>query len=87
MWKYRSALIFTAAIGFAAETAVFRSPISLIAMVTFLTCHYLDRFFGSERVESKALAQIKAYEDELKAVKNDISRLMMSVGIRGGVAK
>lgn len=83
MWKYRSPAIFIAAMAFAVKAAVFGDLIALVAMVTFLTCHYLDRFFSAERVDSKALTQVKAFEEEIKSLRNDISRISMTMGIRG----
>lgn len=81
-WKFRGEIIFGAAACFAVKSLILPDFASVAGLILFLGAHYADRFFGSERVESKALARMTALESELKAVKQDISRLSMSVGIR-----
>lgn len=95
MWKYRSEAIFAFAMVFAVHTVVAANPVHLIATIVFLACHYLDRFFGADRAEQRIAAKMKqyedalktahkAYEDELKSIKNDVSRIGLTMGIRGG---
>lgn len=84
MWKYRSAVIFGLALAFALKTAFKGDVVSLLSTLTFLTCHYLDRYLGAERVEAKIQAKLQAYEEEIKSIKTDISRIGLTMGIRGG---
>lgn len=81
---HRGYVIFGAALVFACRTAWFADPVSFLATMLFLAAHYADRFFGSERFESKSLARLTAAEDELKSLKNEMSQIKMLSGIRGG---
>lgn len=83
MWKHRSPVIFIAALLFAIKTLVHSDAVSLTAMFVFLACHYLDRFFGADRAEVRIAAKLKGYEEEIKSLKNDISRIGLTMGIRG----
>jgi septation ring formation regulator EzrA len=83
MWKYRAPAIFIVALAFAVKTAVFGDIVSLLGATLFLSAHYADRFFGAERIEKKVEAKLKAYEDEIKGIRNDISRIGLTMGIRG----
>lgn len=79
----RGTIIFGAALAFAARTVLFADPISLLATLIFLSAHYVDRFFGVDRVESKAIARVEALESDLKTIKNDMSHMKLAAGIRG----
>lgn len=85
MWKYRSEFIFGAAFVFAVETAVRPSPTFLAATFLFLSAHYVDRFYGMERANKKVEEKLKDYEEELKGIKNDLTRIGLSMGIRGNI--
>lgn len=82
MWKFRGEVIFTLALLFAVKAIIFPDVAAVCGVVLFLVAHYVDRFFDSERVESKIIKRVQAVEEDHKTLKQDISRLNLSVGIR-----
>jgi hypothetical protein len=83
VWKYRSAIIFAVALAFAARSLWFADFVSLGATLIFLSAHYVDRFFGADRFESKAVARVATLEEELKVMKSELGQIRLAAGIRG----
>jgi len=83
MWKYRDSVLFGTSLLFAAVTVVTREMVPLLATALFLSGHYLDRFFGVDKVDSKALGRVAVMEADFKALKDEISTIKLAAGIRG----
>lgn len=82
-WQYRNEVIFGLSLIFALKSIVLPDIASVAGLILFLGAHYLDRFFSAERAEAKVISRMQAVEDELKVVKEGISRVSLSIGIRG----
>lgn len=83
MWRYRSETIFVLALAFALKSIVHPDTASVCGLVLFLGAHYVDRFFDKSRAESQVAHKFQAFEDEMKVFKQELSRISMTVGIRG----
>lgn len=84
LWKFRNEVIFGLALAFAVKAIVHPDIASVAGLVLFLSAHYVDRFFSSERAEEKVVKRIADFEGEIKVIKDQVTRIALSVGIRGG---
>lgn len=85
LWRYRDISIFSAAGLFAAKALIHPDFASVIGMSLCLTAHYVDRFFSSELAEARLEVRVKALEDGLKIVGQDVGHVKMAQGLRTGL--
>jgi hypothetical protein len=78
----RSVIIFSAALIFAARTAWFADPVSLVATLIFLSANYIDEFFSSERIDSKAMTKVAELEKTLTEMRSDMTAIKLAQGLR-----
>ena len=79
----RSKVIFLLALLFAAKALIRPDYASVCGLLLFIACHYVDRFFSDERVESKVVGRVKALEEAQKVLRDEMTRMNVNFGIRG----
>lgn len=82
MWKYRGEIIFATAILFAARAVIQPNVVHMLGSLIFISAHYLDRFFDTARAESKLIAKVASYEQEVADLKVLVGRVSLTMGIR-----